>query len=167
MTERALQAVERDSLAACFDREPVAELVRRDPAAEPGALLELGQSGGWSQYTEREGPMNDQAKRITHGRHCTCGACASEDWTNPRLAPCGMHGSSCPREYQPLGRPGMYEDSTEPQPVITERMIERAALWMDVATNGEERASRDGPAGGPAREHWRRMARGAFEAALR
>ena len=44
--------------------------------------------------------------KITHGRHCTCSACAAEDWTDPRLAPCGMHGSSCPREYQPWGLAG-------------------------------------------------------------
>lgn len=45
-------------------------------------------------------------ERITHGRHCTCSACAREDWTNPELAPCGMHGSSCPRSYRPLGAAG-------------------------------------------------------------
>lgn len=49
---------------------------------------------------------HDAAKEITHGRHCICSACAREDWTNPQLAPCGMHGSDCPRAYQPLGRPG-------------------------------------------------------------
>ncbi len=45
-------------------------------------------------------------ERITHGRHCTCSACARADWTNPDLAPCGMHGSSCPRKYQPWGLAG-------------------------------------------------------------
>jgi hypothetical protein len=44
--------------------------------------------------------------RITHGRHCICGACAREDWTDPRLACCGMHGPSCPAAYHPLGRAG-------------------------------------------------------------
>src|SRR5580658_8389774 len=44
--------------------------------------------------------------RITHGRHCVCSACEQEDWTNPDLAPCGMHGSDCPARYQPLGAPG-------------------------------------------------------------
>lgn len=34
--------------------------------------------------------------RIQHGRHCPCSACQREDWTNPNLAPCGMHGASCP-----------------------------------------------------------------------
>jgi len=33
---------------------------------------------------------------ITHGRHCACSACVAEDWSNPALAPCGMHGPSCP-----------------------------------------------------------------------
>lgn len=47
--------------------------------------------------------------RITHGRHCVCSACAREDWTNPQLAPCGMHGASCPPVYAPLGRPGECE----------------------------------------------------------
>jgi len=37
----------------------------------------------------------------THGRHCPCSACAREDWTNPELAHCGMHGPSCPRVYAP------------------------------------------------------------------
>ena len=47
-----------------------------------------------------------EATSITHGRHCFCSACAREDWTNPELAPCGMHGSSCPRVYAPFGRSG-------------------------------------------------------------
>lgn len=45
-------------------------------------------------------------RRITHGRHCTCSACAREDWTNPDLAPCGMHGSDCPALYQPVAAAG-------------------------------------------------------------
>jgi hypothetical protein len=43
---------------------------------------------------------------ITHGRHCTCSACARQDWTEPQLACCGMHGPSCPPVYAPLGAPG-------------------------------------------------------------
>lgn len=39
---------------------------------------------------------------VTHGRHCPCSACKAEDWTDPRLAPCGMHGADCPREYAPM-----------------------------------------------------------------
>lgn len=46
--------------------------------------------------------------RITHGRHCTCSACAAQDWGEPGLAPCGMHGPSCPAEYQPWGAAGTY-----------------------------------------------------------
>lgn len=45
-------------------------------------------------------------ERITHGRHCTCSACAREDWTNADLAPCGMHGDDCPALYQPWGLAG-------------------------------------------------------------
>lgn len=37
---------------------------------------------------------------VTHGRHCTCSACAREDWPSGRFV-CGMHGKSCPHEYQP------------------------------------------------------------------
>jgi hypothetical protein len=44
-------------------------------------------------------------KKITHGRHCTCTACAQEDWTNPKFV-CGMHGSGCPSVYAPLGDAG-------------------------------------------------------------
>ena len=47
-------------------------------------------------------------EHITHGRHCICSACAAEDWTDPEIAFCGMHGPWCPREYQPLGRAGSY-----------------------------------------------------------
>jgi hypothetical protein len=41
---------------------------------------------------------------VTHGRHCPCTACKQEDWTNPRLAPCGMHGPGCPAAYAPIER---------------------------------------------------------------
>lgn len=40
-------------------------------------------------------------RRVTHGRHCSCSACAREDWTRI-TGPCGMHGSDCPRVYAPL-----------------------------------------------------------------
>jgi hypothetical protein len=82
-------------------------------------------------------------KKITHGRHCTCGACASEDWTNPALAPCGMHGSSCPREYQPLGKPGMYEEGMSVDlavdlvaaALLSEEIVELE--WQDAPLVGE------------------------------
>ena len=51
-------------------------------------------------------PQYADWERVTHGRHCTCSACAREDWTNPGLACCGMHGNDCPALYQPLGRAG-------------------------------------------------------------
>jgi hypothetical protein len=41
---------------------------------------------------------------LTHGRHCPCSACAREDWTNPNLAPCGMHGPTCAAVYAPIPR---------------------------------------------------------------
>lgn len=46
-----------------------------------------------------------RAARLTHGRHCPCSACARENWANPRLAPCGMHGSSCAPVYAPIYAP--------------------------------------------------------------
>lgn len=49
--------------------------------------------------------MSD-VERVTHGRHCICSACGAEDWTNPNLAPCGMHGVGCPPVYAPLGAAG-------------------------------------------------------------
>jgi len=53
-------------------------------------MPDVGQSGG----------------QITHGRHCACSACAAQDWSEPQLAPCGMHGSSCPPRYDPWGVAG-------------------------------------------------------------
>jgi len=47
-----------------------------------------------------------EPQRITHGRHCICSACAAQDWSEPQLAPCGMHGPSCPAVYAPLGGAG-------------------------------------------------------------
>ena len=55
------------------------------------------------KYVPRYGPQE-----VTHGRHCTCTPCRVEDWTNPNLAHCGMHGPSCPAEYQPLGSAGSF-----------------------------------------------------------
>lgn len=43
--------------------------------------------------------------RVTHGRHCSCGACAREEWSSIG-SPCGMHGESCPAVYDPLGSAG-------------------------------------------------------------
>jgi hypothetical protein len=43
--------------------------------------------------------------KLTHGRHCRCSACARQDWAEPGLAPCGMHGSSCPPVYAPIDAP--------------------------------------------------------------
>lgn len=34
--------------------------------------------------------------RVTHGRHCSCTPCRAQDWSEPGLAPCGMHPDGCP-----------------------------------------------------------------------
>ena len=76
----------------------------------------------------------DERPRITHGRHCTCTPCRVEDWTNPALAPCGMHGKDCPREYQPWGAAGEYVGGgpdRQPPPEI-ETLTERATSYADL-----------------------------------
>ena len=54
-----------------------------------------------SQATKRE-----ETEKVTHGRHCSCRACGAQDWSEPQLAPCGMHGSKCPPVYDPRGYAG-------------------------------------------------------------
>jgi hypothetical protein len=45
---------------------------------------------------------NFKHERVTHGRHCPCSACCAQDWSEPQLAPCGMHGVSCAPVYDPM-----------------------------------------------------------------
>lgn len=66
--------------------------------------------------------------RITHGRHCTCSACAREDWTNPDLAPCGMHGTDCPALYQPLGPAGTLD-----KVCCADGCALKAVVWLSVS----------------------------------
>lgn len=74
----------------------------------------MERTGRWSESDARTDlrPVIDAAihlsgnERVTHGRHCTCTPCRNEDWTQTRLAPCGMHGKSCARAYAPMGRAG-------------------------------------------------------------
>jgi hypothetical protein len=47
-------------------------------------------------------PALDDFMVVTHGRHCPCSACGRQDWAEPGLAPCGMHGPSCPPVYAPV-----------------------------------------------------------------
>lgn len=54
----------------------------------------------------REALVRASGQRVTHGRHCLCSSCAAENWADPALAPCGMHGPSCPPAYDPWGRAG-------------------------------------------------------------
>lgn len=56
-------------------------------------------------YAQGE-PVYPPHERVTHGRHCTCSACARENWANAELSCCGMHGPSCPQVYAPLGPAG-------------------------------------------------------------
>lgn len=59
-----------------------------------------------AEYSDLAPSAGSSGTRITHGRHCMCTPCTNEDWTNPNLAHCGMHGPSCPPRYQPLGIAG-------------------------------------------------------------
>lgn len=71
--------------------------------------------------------------RLTHGRHCKCFSCFQQDWSEPQLAPCGMHGASCPGVYDPYDAPiGSYVDAngkprTFNETMQTERGIE--PIW--------------------------------------
>jgi hypothetical protein len=90
--EDALRQIVDPSYVGNYDHEQVVEIYRK-----------------WaSQALADSKALAGSSERITHGRHCTCGACAREDWTQSHLACCGMHGKDCPPEYQPLGYAGSY-----------------------------------------------------------
>ena len=86
--------------AKLFDR------IMRDE--KTGAAVVLAQWRAALAAADREAPDEPKGQKITHGRHCICTPCAVEDWTNPALAPCGMHGKDCPQEYAPLGPAGSF-----------------------------------------------------------
>lgn len=86
--------------------EAAARVIRRLFDGDPDEILE-----GWErEWATQIVAAVDEAvathQRVTHGRHCTCSACAREDWTRAGFAPCGMHGLRCPNEYAPLGPAG-------------------------------------------------------------
>lgn len=64
-----------------------ADLLRQTPAAV--------------RFISAEPLLGPLIERVTHGRHCFCSACAQQDWSEPQLAPCGMHGPGCPPRYAP------------------------------------------------------------------
>lgn len=89
-------------------------------------------------------------QRVTHGRHCTCSPCAAQDWADPQLAPCGMHGRECPPVYAPLGAAGELV-LVEPGPAsgtirLTFNVEAQVALSRVTAgwTDAEARALLDG-----------------------
>lgn len=55
-------------------------------------------------------------QRVTHGRHCVCSACTAQDWSEPQLAACGMHGPSCLPRYAPLAGAGDVLERLHPCP---------------------------------------------------
>lgn len=66
-------------------------------AGEPDERQRLETTGG----DDCGAVVSVKTYRVTHGRHCTCSACAREDWTRI-TAPCGMHGPDCPAVYAPI-----------------------------------------------------------------
>lgn len=67
-----------------------------------------------SRHPEARASYRQPMRRITHGRHCVCMPCRVQDWTDPALAPCGMHGAACPSEYAPLGPAGALDPAETP-----------------------------------------------------
>lgn len=67
--------------------------------------------------------------RLTHGRHCPCSACALQDWSDPALAACGMHGPSCPPRYAPYHGVKLGDPAPTPTPGEDARVAE-----LDVIT---------------------------------
>lgn len=82
--------------------DEIAGLCRHMGYESAEAIVQLREEGRLS-FAAHEEPA------LTHGRHCACSACAQEDWTNPKLAACGMHGPSCPAVYAPLNEHGIPE----------------------------------------------------------
>lgn len=80
------------------EREAVMEAI----AAEFGACSNVTADAVIAALDSARAPV----ERITHGRHCTCSPCARENWGDPSLSHCGMHGPSCPGVYAPLGPAG-------------------------------------------------------------
>ena len=74
---------------------------------------------------------------MTHGRHCPCTGCANEDWTQDDLAPCGMHGPSCPNVYAPRLSAGK-----ETEDIAFERSLLRADIKAGNADAAAEQLRR-------------------------
>ncbi len=66
----------------------------------------LRQTPAAVKFISAEPLLGPLTENMTHGRHCRCSACARQDWADPQLAPCGMHGRSCPPVYAPYGTLG-------------------------------------------------------------
>ena len=79
-------------------------------------------------------------ERVTHGRHCRCTPCRREDWTNPNLAHCGMHGPSCPPVYAPID---LTPPATEPVAALVEALAHDLTSWVPVELKGAIRARLD------------------------
>ena len=91
----------------------------------------LYNNGALSQATKREG-----TEKVTHGRHCSCRACGAQDWSEPQLAPCGMHGSKCPPVYDPRGHAGEVvatkREALDPADLIIEPLPHRKSQGVGV-----------------------------------
>lgn len=95
--ERRVATPEEIAAARAREAKPASPIAPR-----PRPLPVTAQEEPVEAVTPPAEPETEPA--LTHGRHCPCSACAREDWTNPALADCGMHGPSCPRVYAPFAR---------------------------------------------------------------
>src|SRR4051794_31248362 len=55
-------------------------------------------------------------QRPTHGRHCDCTPCKAQDWSDPTLAPCGMHGTDCEVSELDHGDESWHAPQSGPRP---------------------------------------------------
>lgn len=66
----------------------------------------------------------------THGRHCPCTPCRAQDWTEPNLAPCGMHGAAC------CGDPAdCTEDCSDEEPHVGHFSRLGGTWWCDTCNS--------------------------------
>lgn len=76
--------------------------------------------------------------RVPHGRHCPCSACFRQDWADPALAPCGLHGAACLPVHQPGERrwPDGCRTGIEASTSDHEELDRAAARYREAAARG-------------------------------
>lgn len=123
-SERADWRVDAEAAIAAADKARGLREEQREPPAGTSIRIQV-QTRLLSDWR----PVD--AERITHGRHCVCSACAAQDWAEPGLAPCGIHGSSCPLVYAPLGDAGDIVSGSSASVRVDTEPSERPRLYTD------------------------------------